>query len=107
MDGFHDFIQRMGFKRVRVHQLQSARSKLLIAFAQVHLFGASLGGFLVLHYTSVYPQMVDSLALCNGFSDTTPFHQSNNWLRVYAAEIAHSADISAIIAGSNMHLSSI
>lgn len=41
----------------------------------VHLFGASLGGYLALHYAAVHPQNVRSLLLSNAFCDTQPFEQ--------------------------------
>ena len=47
---------------------------------KVHLFGASLGGFLVqkfAEYTHRSPR-VASLILCNTFYDTTIFHQTNS-----------------------------
>jgi len=47
---------------------------------QCHLFGASLGGYLALHFLSQHPHSVLSLALCNAFADTMPFKQSKPWM---------------------------
>ena len=38
--------------------------------------GASLGGFLALHFAAVYPEQILSLLLCNSFADNRPFEQS-------------------------------
>lgn len=50
----------------------------VVSHTQVHLFGASLGGFLAqkfAEYTHKSPR-VHSLILCNSFSDTSIFHQT-------------------------------
>lgn len=39
----------------------------------VHIFGASLGGFLAQKFAQVYPKLVASLILCNSFADTSRF----------------------------------
>jgi len=50
---------------------------------KAHLFGASLGGYLCLHYASVYPERVLSLILCNSFVDTIPFKQNDNCIKMF------------------------
>lgn len=55
-------------------------------FMQVHLFGASLGGFLAqkfAEYTHKSPR-VHSLILCNSFSDTAIFNQTWTANRYYS-----------------------
>eukprot|EP00397_Hematodinium_sp_SG-2012_P032437 GEMP01034538.1.p1 GENE.GEMP01034538.1~~GEMP01034538.1.p1 ORF type:complete len:327 (+),score=68.28 GEMP01034538.1:134-1114(+) len=47
---------------------------------QVHLFGASLGAFLVQYYAMLYPKRVKSLILCNGFVDTKEFADKATFL---------------------------
>uniref|UniRef100_A0A914UNE3 Maspardin n=1 Tax=Plectus sambesii TaxID=2011161 RepID=A0A914UNE3_9BILA len=42
---------------------------------KVHLFGASLGGFLAQKFAETYPTRTASLILCNTFSDTGIFHR--------------------------------
>lgn len=54
------------------------QSFMIPAIFQVHLFGASLGGFLAqkfAEYTHKSPR-VHSLILCNSFSDTAIFNQT-------------------------------
>lgn len=54
------------------------QSVVVSAVFQVHLFGASLGGFLAqkfAEYTHKSPR-VHSLILCNSFSDTAIFNQT-------------------------------
>lgn len=61
------------------HILQSRKSMLtLVLFDQVHLFGASLGGFLAQKFAEVTHKSprVHSLILCNSFSDTSIFNQT-------------------------------
>lgn len=45
---------------------------------QVHLFGASLGGFLAQKFAEVTHKSprIHSLVLCNSFSDTSIFNQT-------------------------------
>ena len=48
-------------------------------FSKVHIFGASLGGFLGMkfaEYTHAFPR-VHSLILCNAFADTSFFHREH------------------------------
>lgn len=40
---------------------------------QVHLFGASLGGFLAQKFAQYNPSVIASLFLCNAFADTSRF----------------------------------
>ena len=46
--------------------------------AQVHMFGASLGGFLAQKFAehTVRSRRVQSLVLCNAFTDTEIFDQT-------------------------------
>ena len=43
---------------------------------QVHLLGASLGGFLAQKFAETFPDRVESLILCNTFSNTRIFESS-------------------------------
>jgi len=43
--------------------------------SRVHVFGASLGGFLAQKFAELYPRRVQSLVLCNAFTDTSIFEQ--------------------------------
>ncbi|OTF74685.1 abhydrolase domain-containing protein [Euroglyphus maynei] len=44
---------------------------------RVHIFGASLGGFLAQKFAEKYPERIASLILCNSFADTTRFRFVN------------------------------
>jgi maspardin len=44
---------------------------------RAHLYGMGLGGYLLLHFASKYPDSVASLALTNCFADTSDFTQSS------------------------------
>ncbi|KPM08068.1 abhydrolase domain-containing protein [Sarcoptes scabiei] len=46
-------------------------------FEKVHIFGASLGGFLAQKFAEVHPNLVASLILCNSFADTCRFKLVN------------------------------
>ena len=47
-----------------------------LGLRQVHMYGASLGGFLAQAFARVYPQRVRSLALTNSLCDTSAFHDA-------------------------------
>mmetsp|Transcript_29729 Transcript_29729/g.61070 ORF Transcript_29729/g.61070 Transcript_29729/m.61070 type:complete len:343 (+) Transcript_29729:80-1108(+) len=47
---------------------------------EVHIFGASLGGFLAQQYSLHRPRRVTSLILCNSFWSTRPFAQNGGGL---------------------------
>lgn len=49
---------------------------------KVHLFGASLGAFLVQHYANLYPRRTASIMLCNGFLSTDEFANNAPFLGV-------------------------
>ena len=53
---------------------------IFVSLFQVHIFGASLGGFLAqkfAEFTCKSPR-VASIILCNSFYDTSIFHQTNS-----------------------------
>eukprot|EP00457_Paulinella_chromatophora_P008059 gb/GEZN01008086.1/.p1 GENE.gb/GEZN01008086.1/~~gb/GEZN01008086.1/.p1 ORF type:complete len:398 (-),score=61.74 gb/GEZN01008086.1/:274-1467(-) len=50
---------------------------------QCHLMGASLGGFLALHFAAACPESVLSLALCNSFADNSAFAQNQQCVAMF------------------------
>jgi len=52
----------------------------LLHVDKVHIFGASLGGYLALCFTQYRPQRVLSLILCTSFIDTHHFHRHSAWV---------------------------
>jgi len=49
----------------------------LLDISKVHLFGASLGGFLALHYVAMHPSDVLSVVLSNSFCDTELYAENS------------------------------
>lgn len=88
-DGFRKLLDHLQLDKVSLFFLIASNAiylffdyiNLMIIFShflQVHLFGASLGGFLAqkfAEYTHKSPR-VHSLILCNSFSDTSIFNQT-------------------------------
>eukprot|EP00732_Lithocolla_globosa_P006379 Lithocolla_globosa_v1_NODE_7375_length_954_cov_37.926585.p1 type:complete len:299 gc:universal NODE_7375_length_954_cov_37.926585:44-940(+) len=51
---------------------------------KVHLFGASLGGFLAQQFAQMRPERVASMVLCNSFCDTKLYRKNSPFLGFYS-----------------------
>lgn len=55
-----------------------------MGFQQVHIYGVSLGAYLAQRYSAMYPHRVASLAMTQGYCDTSPFASKAPWISTLA-----------------------